>query len=343
MTNVELIPLYLNQIMPKKSNNLIDQITSFENIQLAYEKCKKGKRYSFNCLEFSQNLERNLIDIEYQLINNIWLPGTAKTFTVSDPKVREICAPPFKDRIVHHAVMNICAPIFEKRFIHNSYACRVGKGVQAATVKLQEYLREPKVEYYVKTDVKKCFNSLRHDQLLSAVSRIISCKPTLKLFETIFQAYGNVDMGLPIGALTSQWACNLILTKLDHAMTSKHGYGKYIRYMDDVILLVDSKSAAHECLKIFEEELNSLGLVLNPKSGIGPKRKGVTFVGYKTYATHILPHKRTLNRAKKQLTKFPINSQRIDSFISYAKHCDSYRSSKSIFHKIILGEPNGPY
>ena len=320
--------------MAKTHNNLYEKIISFDNLLEAYKECRKGKRYSVHTLKFNENLEQNLIDIHTSLINKTWKPGKAHRFIVREPKIRQITAPPFSDRVVHHAIMRICAPLFEQRFISNSFACRKGKGSQAAVNKLQQYMRIPSVTYAIKADVKKCFDSLDHTQLMKSISKVISCRDTLNLFESIFNAYGYVEIGIPIGALSSQWICNLLLNDLDHAMMDKHGFGKYIRYMDDVIILAEDKETARHCLSLFEEELNNLGLKLNPKSCISPINRGIDFVGYRTFSTHILPRKRVITKFLKLLLKGKINIQHINSFLAYAKHCNSFNTISYIFNPI---------
>lgn len=329
--------------MPKTHNNLYQKIISFDNLLEAYLECRKGKRYSLQAMEFAAHLEENLINIHNHLIWKTWVTGRPHCFVVREPKIREITAPPFADRVVHHAIMRICAPLFERRFIENSFACRKGKGAQAAVRKLQRFMRStPKPNYAVKSDIKKCFNSLNHDQLLAAVATVISCKDTLNLFKVIFSGYGNdAGVGLPIGALTSQWACNLLLDKLDHAMTEKHKFGKYVRYMDDMIIIVDDKQQARECLELLEVEINNLGLELNPKSGISTIKTGVDFVGYRPFATHILPRKRIIGKARKKFRKNPATLQQIKSFLAYCKHCNSFNTVTHILTDIYQGSSNG--
>ncbi len=325
--------------MPITQNNLYQQIISFDNLLQAYQECRKGKRYSVQAMAFATHLEENLINIHNHLVWKTWTTGRPHRFIVREPKIREITAPPFADRVVHHAVMRVCAPLFEQRFIANSFACRKGKGAQAAVVKLQRFMRDtPAFSYAVKADVKKCFYSLQHEQLLTAVARVINCTDTLALSRTIFAGYDNDGVGLPIGALTSQWACNLLLDKLDHAMTDKHGFGRYVRYMDDVIIVAKDKAQAKRCLALFETELNALGLQLNPKSCVSPLKNGIDFVGYRTFATHILPRKRTIKKARRELAKRPISYQRLDSFLAYCKHCNSYNTVNNILYQLILEE-----
>ena len=67
-------------------------------------------------------------------------PSKYHYFKVYEPKERQIMALPFYDRVVQHAINNVLEPIFDKRFISQSYACRKGKGMHAASDTLKEWL-----------------------------------------------------------------------------------------------------------------------------------------------------------------------------------------------------------
>ena len=56
---------------------------------------------------------------------------------IFDPKEREIAIAPFRDRVVHHAIVNVLEPIYERHFIYDSYATRKGKGTRAAIKRAQ--------------------------------------------------------------------------------------------------------------------------------------------------------------------------------------------------------------
>lgn len=318
--------------MPKTENNLYEKIIDFDNLLEAYRLCRLGKRYSFQAMEFAENLEENLINIHNHLVWKTWATGKPHCFTIREPKIRDICAPPFADRVVHHAIMRVCAPIFQRRFIENSFACQKGKGTQAAVKKVQQFMRSsPKGSYVIKADVKKCFNSLHHDEIMRAIERVISCRDTLNLFREVFKGYGNdFGVGIPIGALTSQWACNLLLDKVDHAMTDKYGYGRYVRYMDDMIIITNDKNHARDGLELLSMELEKICLTLNGKTGIYPIKNGIDFAGYRAFETHILPRKRVIGKARKDLKKSPVNWLRVKSFVAYCKHCNAHKTKTEI-------------
>ena len=331
--------------MPITHSDLFARIIDFDNLWSAYLAARKGKRYRREVAEFSVNLEENLINIHNHLVWGSWEPGRPRSFTVFEPKRRDIQAPPFADRIVHHALVRVVEPLFERRFIYHSYACRTGKGAQRAVWALQRMLRTAhrnwQTPYVVKADIKSYFASIRHDVLFTAIERVVSCKDTLDLWKRITTEYGHDGVGLPVGALTSQLAANVMLDQLDHAMTDGAGIGRYVRYMDDFIIVAPDKTAAWRALNAAADTVAGLGLALNPKTKIIPAKCGVDFCGYRTWATHILPRKRNMRKARRMFRRMvrqyaagqiPLQyvQQRVASFLAYTKHCSADRSVRSI-------------
>ncbi|WP_319557887.1 reverse transcriptase/maturase family protein [Thiomicrorhabdus sp.] len=321
-------------------NSIYGEIYAFDNLLTAYKKCRKGHRYQTTALRYHENFEENLVNLQNHLIWNSWEPGKAKFFTVTDPKMREITAPPFKDRVLHHALHQVIEPYFERRFIFDSYACRKGKGVYQAADRLQYFLRKAKRElgngfYIVKCDIKKYFASIQHSILLTQFTKTIPDQQVCHLFELAIKGYGFDDgIGMPVGALTSQLSGNIMLDPLDHKIKDDWGCKYYLRYMDDFVVLVKDKAAAKLMLANIEREVNALGLTLNPKSGYFPWQRGVDFCGYRAWPTHRLPRKRTVKRAKTRIAKSIKKYQKeqatfkgvrahIFSFMAYMNRCDA--------------------
>lgn len=123
-------------------NNLYSSLCSSENLHLAYDKARKGKSNNKSIIEFEKNLQVNLYKLKYDLFNFSYKPLPLKRFIVRDPKIRVIHASVFRDRIVHHAIVNIIGPIYEKVFIHDSYASRIGKGVHQALLRFDLFKRK---------------------------------------------------------------------------------------------------------------------------------------------------------------------------------------------------------
>lgn len=293
----------------KRTNNIYESIYSFENIYLAYIEARKNKRYREDVLTFTDNLEANLITIQNELIWKMYSPGRYREFIVYEPKKRIIQAPSFKDRVVHHALCNVIEPIFDARFIYDSYACRKGKGTHAGVERTAFFLR--KMEhgaYCLKADISSYFPSIDHTVLKTLLRKKVSCEDTLWFIDTIIDGTScGSARGIPIGALTSQLFANIYLNELDtfvkHDLRAKH----YVRYVDDFIILSDSKEELWEHLGEIEIFLqDKLKLSLNHKTGIFPATLGIDFLGYRIWKDKLLLRKANIHRSKRRLRKLRI-------------------------------------
>ena len=85
---------------------------TYENLYLAYQKAKKGKSKKPYVLEFETDLNGNLIQLQKELLSKTYIPRPIVTVIIRDPKTRKIGKASFRDRVVHHAMVNILNPIF---------------------------------------------------------------------------------------------------------------------------------------------------------------------------------------------------------------------------------------
>ena len=134
-------------------------------------------------LKFFQKLEDNLWQLEKELRERSYRPGKYSTFDIYQPKKHMISAAPFRDRVVHHALINVIGTILERGFIYDSYANRLGKGTHRAIKRYQHFLR--RFEYVLKCDLQKYFPSIDHEILKSQMRRKIGDEKTLWLIDTI--------------------------------------------------------------------------------------------------------------------------------------------------------------
>jgi retron-type reverse transcriptase len=330
-------------------NGLWEQVIDFGNVYRAYRAAAKGKRYRQESLEFKQNLEDNLCTITNELVWDMYKPSEMRQFWIVDPKKRLISAPAFRDRVVHHALVQIIEPIFEQRFISESFACRVGRGTHAAMQHMVYCVRQAKRQwghYWVlKGDVHRFFPSIHQDTLQHIINRTIRDKKILNLIGILIRAYESPEQdgrGIPIGALTSQLFANIYLNPLDHYIKEGCQVTYYARYMDDFVIVHKEKSVLQGLLCNIEDYLHDeLKVNLNPKTGIFPGKQGIDFCGYRVWPTHVLPRKRTVKRAKKRLKKMAVKYKTnpailehakasLKSFLGYMKHCSGRRTTQSL-------------
>lgn len=193
----------------RRAFGLWDKVIAFDNLHRAAKRASLGKRQRRSVAQFLERLEPEILALQRQLKDATWRPGKPFCFKITDPKERIISAAPFADRVVHHAIIGPLEPVFDRRMIATSYACRRGKGTHRALQQAQRYLRS--FPWFLKLDIAKCFDSLEHDVVLYSMKRILKDRRVLELLERIIRAGGARGSGLPIGSLTSQWFCNIVL------------------------------------------------------------------------------------------------------------------------------------
>lgn len=180
------------QTFMKTYNNLFNKITSFENLCLAWQKARAGKTRRADVTEFEKYLERNLLDLQFELKNQFYKPLPLESFILRDPKTRKILKSDFRDRVVHHAIVNILEPIFDKTFINDSCANRKGKGTLYALKRFDKFKRKVtknnfRNAFALKADIKHYFQEVDRKVLLEIIKRKISDGKTLSLVEKIVQ------------------------------------------------------------------------------------------------------------------------------------------------------------
>ncbi len=338
--------------MMKTHKNLFEEIISFENLLLAASKAAKSKREQPNVLNFFFNLEENLFDLQNELTLQTYCPGTYSTFNIYDPKPRMISAAPFRDRVVHHALINIIQPLFERSFIFDSYANRVAKGTHQAIKRYQYFLR--KYDFVLKCDIKKYFPSIDHQILKHLIRRGISDRKTLWLVDKIVDSSNPQELvvdyfpkdelftpfirskGLPIGNLTSQFFANVYLNAFDHFVKENLRCHAYVRYVDDFVLFGNGKADLWNFKKQISEYLENFRLRLHPRHCyIYPSKIGWHFLGQKIFRTHRRLTSENVRKFKSRLKKWRKNppdnlTQRLASWKGHASQADCYFLLKSL-------------
>jgi retron-type reverse transcriptase len=278
----------------KRAGNLLLRVAEPENLRFAAWKAAKGKRHSREVLAWMQRLNENVLRLREQVLRGQVEVGRYRYFKVFEPKERQICASAFGEQVLHHALMNICHEYFERAQIFDSYASRQGKGTYAAIDRAGQFTRQ--YDWYLKLDVRKFFESVHHEVLVSQLSNMFKDAAVVGIFEQIIHSYAaSPGRGLPIGNLTSQYFANHYLVGLDRFVKEKLHIRAYTRYMDDFVLWSPDKGALREAHAAVQEYVETaLRCTLKPE-GLNRTRCGLPFLGY-----HIFPHYVRLLQKSKQ-------------------------------------------
>ena len=320
-----------------------DKMVTKEEVLIAYLCCIRNKRNTNSAIDFEINEATQIISLYNELNNHTYRPTISIAFITTRPKLREVFAANFRDRVVHHLFVNRTNSLFEKRLIADTYGNRTGKGTLYGAKRVQNMLARNSDKWILKCDIQSFFMNIDKQILLDKITKllvedykgddlpfmlwlakvIILHRPELncerhgdiKLWDKLPKRkslFGtNGEKGLAIGNLTSQLFANYYLCDFDKWIISKENV-EYGRYVDDFILIGEKEDLLGLIPHIRAYLNDELKLTLHPdKIYIQPAKHGVSFIGYRIYANHILAGKRiiqnTLSGAKnenKDITHF---------------------------------------
>lgn len=327
------------QVRPLLESDVYDNATlEFYEIPLEewYEvnrQCRRRKAMKPSCLIFQYHMVVQLVELVHEVGNMEYTMREGICFMITVPRLREVLAADFGDRIVQTWYFNELNWWLEHYHLHpDSYSCRVGKGGLRAVQQFREYVFEVSEGYtmdcYVASlDLQSFFMSIDTELAVRLMTRFIEevyggphKKLLLYLTRVIYQSLpqshcvtksnermwlgfpkskslrGKTDgIGIPIGNVTSQMLANF-LTSFYLDYLSSLGY-RFVHYTDDTAFIFRDKQRFLEDMARFDWFLkNELHLTLHPnKRYLQHYSKGISMLGYKLRYDRILPSDRIVH------------------------------------------------
>ncbi|WP_432592158.1 reverse transcriptase domain-containing protein [Stenotrophomonas maltophilia] len=310
-----------------------------QELYQAWRRARRQKVPSFNQLRFDHRWTDGLLQLQRELLTGQWEPRPSTCFVATRPKAREIHAPDFADRVVHHWLVPQLEALWEPTFIHDSYANRMGRGSHAAVRRAQQFVRQVHSGqgggWYLQLDVANFFNSIHRptlwrmlrnrlrrrgaplvvQQATHALLRRSPLHAGVQYRATAVEqaqvpphkrlANAPAGRGLPIGNLSSQFFANVYLDALDqfakHVLKAK----RYVRYVDDFVLFHQDRAqlaAWRDQIEVFLSD--QLGLRLKAEQKLCRLTDGLDFLGYVIYPTHTLARRRVVGHLHTALAEW---------------------------------------
>ena len=351
--------------------NVYYEITSFHTLMIADTHVSKGKRENTERLRFYDNREGNLEEISTLLRAGKVPKVEYHSFYVYVPKVRKVIFIDYWSKVVQRAIYDVLNPKICRTFIEHTYACVKGRGQLAAMEQLYTWMRETRTSgsewYYYKFDVAKFFYRIDHEILMDICRKKIDDPRTVDLLGyyinndavpfgmpldanqlTITEEQMLYDLGIPIGGGLSHMLGNMYLDPLDQFCKRVLGIKRYIRYMDDIIILDNDKERLKEygrrMTQFLEERLH---LNFNNKTALRPVRVGCEFVGFVIYNDHVILRKNTTLRMKRTLRKtrqdyhdnlitFKEANATMQSYLAMLSHVDCKKFKEKLLDEFVL-------
>ena len=257
-----------------------------------------------NKAKFKYYLIPNLLKLLKELTNGSFKPRGFKHQRVYIPKVRDVQVPALRDKIVQHTICdNYLNEVLTRPLIKETSACLKGRGTQYGSNILKAQLRNYFVHhgqqfYVLKCDIKSYFATIPHGRLFELIDRYVKDDDVRQIMKKFIN---QTDIGLALGLQQSQLLANLFLSELDHICKERLGAKYYGRYMDDFYIISDDIEYLRKCWETIDEYVQSIGLMLNPKTTIMNNK--LDFIGFTYSLTSTGKVLMFLNRKKKQSKK----------------------------------------
>ena len=346
-------------------------MTSFHSLMVAEGECANGKRENRERLYFYDSLEDNLEEIS-RLLRAGKIPKVEyRSFYVYVPKVRKVIYIDYWSKVIQRAIYDALNPKICKTFIEDTYACIKDRGQLAAMEKLYGWMKNTRNAggewYYYKFDVAKFFYRIDHEIMMDLCRKKIDDERAVDLIRyyvdnkaipfgmpldadqlTITEEQMLYDLGIPIGGGLSHMLGNMYLDPLDQFCKRVLGIKRYIRYMDDIIILDNDKERLKEygrrMTQFLEERLH---LNFNNKTALRPVRVGCEFVGYVIYNDHVILRKSTTLRMKRRLREvrqdyhdnlitFQEANATMQSYLAMLSHVDCKNFKEKLLNEFVL-------
>lgn len=332
--------------------SIFTRLTSLNNLFQCWLKAKKNKSASLRVQRFGDDPLRYLVTIQQRLRDRSYSFGPYKTFTVREKKFRHVVDAPMKDRIVHWMLYDYLLPIWQPRFINDTFGNLPGRGTHAAINRLAQFCRSSGSQWVLQLDISKYFYSVNHAILKTRALRYIGNYDLRALMVALidsFQTDGQFDdlfavgsmyrtisaKGMPIGNLSSQLFANIFLNDFDHWVKEDLRIKKYIRYVDDMVILAETREELIDICARIVDHLAADGLTIHPKKiRLAPTAAGIPFLGYVVWPNHISAGSYVRRRFQHRLRQHENQgydcSDAIAAYASMFKHTGStiYRRSR---------------
>lgn len=318
------------------------QVIDFKALYTAWCACQKRKSGKTAAQKYEMHLLDHLWHTLQRLQSGTYQATASYSFVTTKPKLREIHAATFGDRVVHHFLVPRLEKIWEPWFIHDVYSNRKNKGIHKAVKRCQQFMRKDNANTYLQLDIQNFFYSINQAKLLALIEKGLNktltqkqpklTRPEADFYAFLCQTFIQADFhkthdlnphlslkvplhkqlvkqpkgqGLPIGNLTSQFFANVYLNELDQFIKHQLKCPYYLRFVDDFILMADTPQQLLNWQSQIEAFLHSqLSLTLKPKKTLKPIHQGADFLGYIIRPHYLLVRKRVVGNLKAKLNAF---------------------------------------
>lgn len=228
---------------------------------------------------YGEGLEKNLTNLVIKLRRGTYRPKPAKLVDIpkEDGSTRPLAISCLEDKLVQNAVNQILIAIYEPQFLPVSYGFRPGKNCHQALKALNNHTYHHYDGAVVEIDLRKCFNTIPHDKVMTCLQKKISDKRFLSLIYRLLktpqikadQKETANEIGCPQGSVISPTLANLYLHEVIDEWFAKikqdrfQGQAEMVRYCDDMVFIFQREEDAKRFYQVLPKRLEKYGLCLH--------------------------------------------------------------------------------
>lgn len=257
----------------------------------------------------------------------------------SNGKLRRIAIECIKQQIYDYIASNALEDI-KSRIGYYQVACVKGKGSLMGVMSVYQWLQDPDVKYGIKSDIKQCYHSITHRNMMQWLKRHVKNDMLLWLINELLN---TVEEGLPIGSMLSITLSALYLSDLYHHLEDsyfterrgkKHNIVLHKLFnLDDIYIFGSNAKAMNRMMHDFIIYANSYGLTIKltwQLIDLTRPDAQIDVLGYKVYKDHITMRKRNYKKLKHSMRVFEAHpsvrkARSLCSLSGNIKHTDSLR------------------
>ena len=313
-------------------NSVKETVLDFNNMFKAVKKSLNGVRWKSSSIKYEDTELPNILKLIEEIDNGTYKISPYVEFVIYEPKERHIVSTRLRDRVFQRSLCdNYVYHEITRHFIYDNYACQIGKGTDFARKRLKVHLlrfyrKFGRNGYVLKCDVKNYFGSVPHKVAKEAIRKIIADDWAYEQVAAIIDSYKGEE-GIGLGSQVSQLIMLSVLNDLDHTIKEKYRCKFYGRYMDDFIIISESKEKLKEVRKYVDKYLEERGMKLNDKkTQLFKITQPISFLGFDYILTNtgkvvMKMNRKTITREKRRVKKQVGLPREKEGFLAFRNHC----------------------
>jgi RNA-directed DNA polymerase len=271
--------------------------------------------------KYSQGIETRLSSLMKDLkTRNAFQTAPLKRVYIpkaGSDKLRPLGIPTVDARVAQEVIRCLLDPIFEKQFHDDSFGFRKGRDCHQAVSRVLKYIDEG-YQVVVDIDIKGFFDNIPHEVIMAMLRAEIADGNILDILEKFLKSGVMEDgkrnptiKGTPQGGVISPLLANITLNYLDWKLAAQ-GY-RFVRYADDIVILVKTKHEAENALDFTKSVLRDLGLETSPeKTKISSHKEGFQFLGFQIKGLSISMRAKSREKFERAIEDVTTRSNNLD-------------------------------